>query len=144
VAAIDSVVRALVELRLDEPVLALAGFRVVGDDTAFDTSGVQLFSVGGWLVRRRKANWPTPAYLAVCESTVSVFSANLGRTTRLLGPLIVWQRAALAAKTRDDGFRVIVLPAPNKPVLELEAVEPGPESASVIRLLCATTDDDPR
>jgi hypothetical protein len=136
VAAIDTVVRALVERRLDEPVLAMARFQVAGDDTSFDTAGVQLFSVGGWLVRRRKANWPTPAYVVVCESTISVFSASFGRSTRLVGPLIVWRRKAVAAKAREDRIRVVVLPAPNKPALELEAVEPGPQSDAVIRHLC--------
>lgn len=144
VAAIDAVVRALVERRLDEPVLAMARFQVVGADSRFDTSGVQLFSVGGWLVRRRKAGWPAPAYVVVCESTISVFSAKFGPSTRLVGPLIVWRRKALAAKSRDDGARVVVLPAPNKAALELEAVEPGPASDAVIRHLCELAGDDPQ
>jgi hypothetical protein len=144
VAAIDGVVRALVERQLDQPVLAIAGFRISGTDTGLGTpAAVNPFSVGGWLQRRRQITWPAPAYLAVSDATISIFSARFDRGTRLLGPLMVWRRDVLvAAAVEDSDVRVRVRPVPNRPAIELEAVERGPEATAVIRHLCLSFRDE--
>jgi hypothetical protein len=137
VAATDRVVRALIEKDVGQPVLAFARFGIAGANSATGAvEAVSLFSVGGLIRRRGQASWPTPAYLAVCESIVNVFSARFDRGTRLIGPVMVWRRDLVDAVTVDGQLRVRVRPAPNRPVVELEAVEPGPESARVIRYLC--------
>jgi hypothetical protein len=137
-AAIDSVLRALIEKELGQPVLALARFAIARTNSGSDMRAVvNVFRVGDWLNRRAHAAWPTPAYLAVCKSTVNVFSARFDRGTRLLGPVMVWHREVLTALAiGDDEPRVRVRPALNRPTIDLEAVEPGPESALVVRYLC--------
>jgi hypothetical protein len=143
VAAIDSVVRALVEKQLHGPVLAIASFRIAGTDTRLGAPTAVNLSVGGWLQRRRQITWPIPAYLAVSDSTIGVYSARFDRGTRLLGPLMEWRRDVLtAAVVEDSRFRVRVRPVPNRHAIELEAVEPGPEAAAVIGHLCRTVRDD--
>jgi hypothetical protein len=93
-----------------------------------------------WLVRRHATKVLNPAYLAVGDTTVTVFSARFGPRCRGLGPYAVWLPHDIAdAAVRGNGFRVTFRPAASRRLLDLEAVEPGPEAARGLRYLCAKT-----
>jgi hypothetical protein len=150
VATVDELVRGLIEKQVAEPVLALARFHASGPESPqywpFPLIPCRAVPFSWlprllrWLRWRRAVRLPRPAYLAVGESAVRVSSARFGRGTRLLGPFEVWQRCEITEATvQGDGFRVSFRPGPNRDLVDLEAVEPGPEAASVIRYLTATT-----
>jgi hypothetical protein len=138
VASIDGVVRQLAQQRLDEPILAIAQFRVAGPELRWWTPlAVVVAQVPDWVARRHQARLPTPAFVSITESSVVVFSARFGRTTRVIGPVRVWPRAQVTAVPGDAPFMVTVRPGPESVQIELDASDPGPDAASVIRLLCS-------
>ncbi len=137
-SAVDGVVRQLVAQRLDEPILAMAQFRVAGPKLGFWTPGaVAAFRILDWFARRRHARLPIPAYLAVTDSAALIFSAPFGRTARVVGPVKTWPRLQLhAVRVEGFPFRLKLRTDPRSWELQLDAVEPGPEAGEVIRLLC--------
>jgi hypothetical protein len=89
-----------------------------------------------WSYRRRALQFRTPAYLAVTASAVHVFSARSGATTRIIGPTHSWPRSQIQPRpSPTNKFRLFVRWAADKPEAEIEAAEPGPESAKVVELL---------
>jgi len=133
-AQITSVLRSLAENRLGEPILAMAQFRAAPPDA----NPLNLFVLADLIHRRRSARLPNPAFLAVGKTAVHVFSARFGTRIRLIGPLDRWSRSDLTA-TRSSGryLRMIVQISPDRPRVELEAVDPDADADKVIEL-CTT------
>ena len=113
-------------------ILAMAQFRVSGP-ASFPLNS---FVAVEWLRRRQRSRLPTPTYLAVCESSVFVFSARFGGTTQILGPFDEWPKSeiSLARSDTNDCAFTLTLRHDGRSI-ELAAAEPGVESTRVMALL---------
>jgi hypothetical protein len=90
-----------------------------------------------WSYRRRGVHLPIPGYLAVTASSVYVFSARFGGTTKIIGPKQQWPRTDIQVEhSTDSSSQILLRLGVGKPIIEIKAADPGPESAQVIRLLC--------
>jgi hypothetical protein len=140
-AAVDSELRRLAQQRVKEPILAMAQFRAAGPTAnRGGTAAGVIYDAVRWIHARRTAQMPNPAYLAITELTLYVFSARFGISVKLIGPTQQWPRSEVIARHSDDNqFCVQLQLEPDKPH-EMEAADPGPESATLISLLCRGPD----
>jgi hypothetical protein len=72
-----------------------------------------------------------PAYIAVTDRKVQVFSARFGKVTTVLGPVESWNRSDVSAERVGFAMRMAV---PGRDLV-VEPVRPG-EAERVMALLC--------
>jgi hypothetical protein len=135
-AALHLELLRLAQERVPETILAMARFRVGRPRQRAAGPVGWLWMVADWTYPQLTLRFPNPAYLALTNSILYVFSARFGAAARLIGPTHEWKRSEMRTKASERialGVRVQL--APGKPIIEVEAVDPGPESARLVRLL---------
>jgi hypothetical protein len=91
-----------------------------------------------WLWRRRAAQLPVPAYIAVTDRKVQVFSARFAKVTTVLGPVESWSRSDVRGERVGTAMKLAV---PGRDLV-VEAARPG-EAERVMALLCTPNSKPP-
>src|SRR6266568_5159151 len=142
-SAVDAELRRLAQERVDDTILAMAQFRfVVPENVGGGPPLLWLIGLALWKFRtvlrgRGGVHLPNPAYLAMTESVVYVFSARFGGAARIAGRTQQWPRSEINAwHWHDNRHAFLFQLGENNPAVEIEAADPSRESATLIDLLC--------